>query len=86
RTLWHYHRPMSGESKGDPAKGTNRGVAVLRDRVFFVTDNAHLLALHRVTGQLLWETVITEGVDDKRNIGNTAAPLVVNDLVIAGVS
>ena len=86
RTLWHFQRPMSGESKGDPAKGTNRGVAVVGDRVFLVTDNAHLLALHRVTGQLLWERVITEGVPDKRNIGNTAAPLVVNDLVVAGVS
>ncbi|MFN7936096.1 MAG: PQQ-binding-like beta-propeller repeat protein [Bryobacteraceae bacterium] len=86
RTLWHFSRPMSGESRGDPAKGTNRGVAVLGDRVFLVTDNAHLLALHRVTGQLLWETAITEGVEDKRNMGNTAAPLVVNDLVVAGIS
>jgi PQQ-dependent dehydrogenase (methanol/ethanol family) len=86
RTLWSYQRPMSGESKGDPAKGTNRGVAVLGDRVFTVTDNAHLLALHRVTGKLLWETEITAGVTDKKNIGNTAAPLVVNNMVIAGVS
>jgi PQQ-dependent dehydrogenase (methanol/ethanol family) len=86
RTLWHYQRPMSGESKGDPAKGTNRGVAILGDRVFLVTDNAHLLAIHRVTGKLLWERPITEGVDDKRNVGNTAAPLIVNDLVVAGVS
>ena len=51
-----------------------------------MTDNAHLLALHRVTGQLLWDVEITGGVTDKRNIGNTAAPLVVNDLVVAGVS
>lgn len=86
RTLWHFQRPMSGESRGDPAKGTNRGVAAIGDRVFLVTDNAHLLALHRVTGQLLWEVEITSGVDDKRNMGNTAAPLVVNDLVITGIS
>ncbi len=86
RTIWKYERPRSPETKGDPAKGTNRGVAVLGDRVFVVTDNAHLLALHRVTGALLWESVITEGVTDKTNIGNTAAPLIVNDLVVAGVS
>lgn len=86
RTLWHYQRPRSRETRGDPAKGTNRGVAVLGDRVFLVTDNAHLLALHRVTGQLLWEMEITGGVTDKRNYGNTSAPLVVNDLVVAGVS
>lgn len=87
RTLWHYQRPMSGESRGDPAKGTNRGVAVLGDRVFVVTDNAHLLALHRVTGQLLWERAITENVPDKRNMGNTSAPLVVSgNMVVAGIS
>ncbi|MBI2685927.1 MAG: PQQ-binding-like beta-propeller repeat protein [Acidobacteria bacterium] len=86
RTLWHYQRARSIETRGDPAKGTNRGVAILGDRVFVVTDNAHLLALHRLTGELLWETEITQGVTDKRNIGNTAAPLVVNDLVVAGVS
>jgi alcohol dehydrogenase (cytochrome c) len=86
RTIWHYQRPMSGESRGDPAKGTNRGVAVVGDRVFLVTDNAHLLALHRVTGQLLWEVEITKGITDRRNYGNTAAPLVVNNLVVAGIS
>jgi len=86
RTLWHYQRARSPEARGDPAKGTNRGVAILGDRVFLVTDNARLLALHRVTGQLLWEANLKEGVADPRNVGNTAAPLVVNDLVVAGVS
>ena len=59
RTIWHYQRPRSRETRGDPAKGTNRGVAVHGDRVFLVTDNAHLIALHRVTGQLLWESAMT---------------------------
>ena len=60
-------------------------MAVLGDRVFLVTDNAHVLALHRVTGQLLWDAPM---VDDgpQGNYGSTAAPLVVNDLVIAGVA
>ncbi|MBM3787239.1 MAG: c-type cytochrome, partial [Acidobacteria bacterium] len=86
RTIWHYQRPRSPETRGDPAKGTNRGVAILGDQVFLVTDNAHLLSIHRVSGQLLWERVITEGVTDTKNLGNTAAPLVVNGLVVAGVS
>ena len=43
---------------GDARLGTNRGVAILRDKVFFVTDNAHLLALDRATGKLLWETAM----------------------------
>ena len=85
RTIWHYQRARSTETRGDPARGTNRGVAILGDRVFVVTDNARLLALHRVTGQLLWETDVKRGVEGG-NYGNTAAPIVVKDLVITGIS
>ena len=45
--LWQYSRPASVGMLGDAKLGTNRGVAILRDQVFFVTDNAHLLALDR---------------------------------------
>ena len=34
----------------------NRGVAVAGDRVFMETDNAHIIALNRFTGELLWDT------------------------------
>ena len=54
--IWRYSRPASKDLVGDAAGGINRGVAVLGDRVFVVTDNAHLLALHRVNGALLWDT------------------------------
>jgi PQQ-dependent dehydrogenase (methanol/ethanol family) len=83
REIWHYGRPRSQGLAGDAASGINRGVAVLGDRVFMVTDNAHLLALHRLTGQLLWDA---EMADSRQNYGSTSAPLVVNDLVVAGVS
>ena len=83
REIWHYSRPRSRGMAGDAASGINRGVAVLGDRVFMVTDNAHLLALHRLTGQLLWDATMA---DSHQNYGSTSAPLVVNDLVIAGVS
>lgn len=85
RTIWHYQRSRSGTVTGDPAKGTNRGVAVLGDRVFLVSDDAHVLALHRVTGRLLWDTPMADE-GPQGNYGSTAAPLVVNDLVIAGVA
>jgi len=83
REIWHWSRPRTPGLAGDAASGINRGVAVLGDRVFLVTDNAHLLALHRLTGQLLWEAQMA---DSRQNYGSTSAPLVVNDLVIAGVS
>ena len=83
REIWHYSRPRSQGLAGDAAGGINRGAALLGERVFLVTDNAHLLALHRATGQLLWDI---EMADSRQNYGATGAPLVVNDLVISGVS
>ncbi len=83
REIWHYSRPRSQGLAGDAASGINRGVAVLGDRVFMVSDNAHVFALHRFTGQLIWDA---EMADSHQNYGSTSAPLVVNDLVVAGVS
>jgi alcohol dehydrogenase (cytochrome c) len=48
-----------------------------------VTDHAHLIALSRINGQLLWDS---EMADYRQHYGATSAPLVVNDLVISGTS
>ncbi|HVX67189.1 MAG TPA: PQQ-binding-like beta-propeller repeat protein, partial [Bryobacteraceae bacterium] len=68
---------------GDAAGAINRGVAVLGDRLFMVTDNAHLLALHRANGGLIWDV---EMADSHQHYGATSAPLVVGDLVFSGTS
>jgi PQQ-dependent dehydrogenase (methanol/ethanol family) len=60
-------------------------VAILRDKVFFVTDNGHLLALDRGSGELLWETPIAADAEGQ-HYGGTIAPLIVDDTIIAGVS
>jgi len=65
------------------ARGVNRGVAVAGDRVFVATDHAHLIALNRATGALLWET---EMADWHQNYNATGAPLVVGNLVVTGTS
>ena len=83
REIWHFERPRGKGLSGDASGGINRGVALLGDRVFMVTDNAHLLALHRLTGALLWDTQMA---DSNQNYGATSAPLVVKDLVISGTS
>ena len=87
RQIWRYERPQSPAStiSGDAAVGANRGVAVLGNRVFYETDNAHLLALDRLTGALLWD-VYTPPAGAPGFYSATGAPLVVNDLVITGVS
>ena len=85
REIWRYSRPKSTTETiaGDARIGVNRGVAVLGSRVFYITDNAHLLALNRLTGALLWDVDMPE---EPQHYGGTAAPLIVGDLVIAGVS
>jgi PQQ-dependent dehydrogenase (methanol/ethanol family) len=87
REIWRYQRPRSPASTipGDAAVGVNRGVAVLGDRVFYQTDNAHLIALDRLTGALLWD-VVTPPPGAPGNYGATAAPLVADGLVVSGVS
>ena len=83
RLLWHYGRARTKGVIGDAGGGINRGVAVAGDRVFMVTDHAHLIALDRFTGALLWEA---EMADFRHNYGATAAPLAAGDLVLSGVS
>ena len=85
REIWCYSRPRTsaGTIAGDAAKGANRGVALLGDRVFFATDNVHLLCLNRLTGGLMWDVLMPE---TPQHYGSTAAPLVVGDLVISGVA
>jgi PQQ-dependent dehydrogenase (methanol/ethanol family) len=81
--IWKYSRPRTSGLVSDPSLGTNRGVAILADKVFMVTDNAHLIALNRVTGKLVWEVVMPH---EPQRYGGTIAPLVVKDMVIAGVA
>ena len=58
--IWHYDRPRTPGVVSDASLGTNRGAAILGDKIFMVTDNAHLLALHRVTGRLIWEVAMPD--------------------------
>jgi PQQ-dependent dehydrogenase (methanol/ethanol family) len=81
--IWHYSRPRTQGLVSDASLGTNRGVALLGDKVFMVTDNAHLIALNRVTGRLVWEAVMW---DEPQKYGGTMTPLAVKDMVIAGVA
>ena len=83
RSLWHYRRPRTPGVIGDAGAAVNRGVALAGDRLFMVTDDARLVALHRSTGQVLWEVVMA---DFRAHYGATSAPLVIGDLVVSGIS
>ena len=80
RQLWQWMRPAT---QGVMGASSNRGVAVSGDRLFIVTDIAHIVALNRFTGEQIWDT---EMADWHQNYGATGAPLAVGNLVIGGIT
>jgi alcohol dehydrogenase (cytochrome c) len=62
---------------------TNRGVAVLDDMVYVGTLDAHLVALDAKSGTERWKVKVAE---NRTGHAITAAPLIVRDKVIIGIS
>jgi alcohol dehydrogenase (cytochrome c) len=83
RTIWHYSRPITEGLIDDASQHHNRGIAILGQRIFMETDNAHLLCLDARSGNLLWDVAYTDG---NKNYGATSAPLVVKNKVLVGTS
>ncbi len=82
RTLWQYRRNLP-EKVLHCCGPVNRGLAVLGDKVFMATLDAHVIALDAKTGHLLWDA---EAADYKKGYSFTLAPLVVKDKVIVGIA
>jgi alcohol dehydrogenase (cytochrome c) len=83
RPIWHYQRPRTRGLTGGGAGGVNRGAAYANGKVFLNTDNAHLIALDRADGSLLWETTVA---DSHLNYSASSAPLAVGNLVVTGTA
>jgi alcohol dehydrogenase (cytochrome c) len=82
RALWRYQRHLP--DKIQPCCGTvNRGFAILGDRLFMATLDAHVIALDTRTGNLVWDV---EAADYRKAYSFTVAPLIVKNAVIVGVS
>jgi alcohol dehydrogenase (cytochrome c) len=75
---WKYYY---SQKPGSPP-ATARGLAIGQGQVYFGTGDNYLVALDMATGKEVWKTL----VHDKEKFGcsMSAAPLVVNDLVIVG--
>jgi alcohol dehydrogenase (cytochrome c) len=82
RPLWRFRRPMPEDIRVCCGQ-VNRGVAVLGDRVYVGTIDAHLIALHAATGAVVWDTVVA---DYKTGHSITVAPLVVKDKIVVGIA
>ncbi len=81
RQIWR-HRVAPAEGRPNDS-GANRGVSVAGDRVFMETSAAHIIALNRFTGELLWDSMIA---DWHQSYFASSAPLTAGNLVITGVA
>lgn len=83
RPLWSYVRPMPSNLRliGFPA--TNRGVAILDDKVFVGSLDGVLIALDAQTGAVRWEAKVA---DNGTGHSITMAPLAVKDKIVVGIS
>ncbi|MDA1314704.1 MAG: PQQ-dependent dehydrogenase, methanol/ethanol family [Acidobacteria bacterium] len=81
---WSYDPKMPRESERVYCCGSiNRGVALLGDLVYVGTMDARLIALHRDTGEVAWQTQV---IAWEQGYSITGAPLVVKDMVLTGVA
>jgi len=82
RPIWQYQRSLPPDIR--PCCGrVNRGLAILGDKVFLGTLDAHVLALDTKTGNVVWDVGTS---DYSKGYSITLAPLVINHLVLIGVS
>jgi alcohol dehydrogenase (cytochrome c) len=82
RQIWRYRRELPDDLRLC-CSAVNRGFAVLGDRLFMATLDAHLVALDMRTGSPLFDV---ELADYRLGYSATVAPLVVKDKVIVGIA
>lgn len=82
RKVWSYSEYVPS-GLGLCCGTVNRGFAMLGDKLFKVNIQSTLVALNAKTGKVIWETTID---DYKKGYSNTAAPLVVKDMVVVGTA
>ena len=83
RAFWRYRRDLPPDLTYGASAPVNRGFAVLSDRLFMVTLDAHLLAFDMKTGAVRWDVVLA---DYRIGYSATLAPLIVKGRVIVGIS
>ncbi len=82
KTIWSYTHKPSPDARNCCGQMT-RGLAILGDKVFLATLDAHMIALDARTGKELWNVA---AADPKEKYSFTHAPLVIKDKVIEGTA
>ncbi len=82
RQIWRYRRELP-ENLTACCGLVNRGFAMLGDKLFMVTLDAHLLALDMKTGAIVWDATME---NFRNGYASTIAPIVAKDKLIVGVA
>ena len=82
KALWKYARPLPKGVRGCCGQ-VNRGVAILDDKIYVGTFDAHLVALDMKSGVVRWDIPVAD-----HNLGHsiTGAPLAVKDKIVTGMA
>jgi alcohol dehydrogenase (cytochrome c) len=82
RPIWMYQRQIPSDIR--PCCGrVNRGMAILGDKVFLGTLDAHVIALDAKTGAVIWDQ---SAADYRTGHSFTVAPLAIKNMIVIGIS
>jgi PQQ-dependent dehydrogenase (methanol/ethanol family) len=82
RPIWQYRRNVP-QIKAQCTIVSNRGFAILGDRLYMATLDAHLIALDAKTGSVVWDT---EVADYRKGYSINHAPLALNGKIVVGIT
>ena len=82
RPLWKYTRQLPKVASHCTVM-TNRGFAILGDRLYMATLDTHLVALDAKSGNVIWDIEVD---DYKKGFSITHAPLAIDGKIIVGVT
>ena len=83
RQIWRYRRELPITGLTACCGLVNRGFAMLGDKLFMTTLDAHLLALDAKTGSIVWDASMAKYQD---GYAATIAPIITKDKVIVGIA
>jgi alcohol dehydrogenase (cytochrome c) len=83
RSIWRYSRRLPSDVHSHCTVMTNRGVAILGDRLYLATLDSHLVALDAKTGNVIWDISVE---DYKSGVSITHAPLAIDGRIIVGIT
>lgn len=82
RPIWRYKRHLPAVH-AECTNMSNRGFAILGDRLYMGTLDAHLVALDAKTGNVLWDVEVD---DYRKGYSITHAPLAIDGKIIVGIT